>query len=93
MRVDMGFGAGFGILGLVWLVLIVAFWVLVIAGLVLGVRWLLRQDRASHLPPGPPMAPPGPRPDDPLEILRQRYARGEIDEEEYARRKATLGGG
>ena len=92
MHVDWEMGAGIGILGLFWPLLIVAFWVLVIAGLVLGVRWLLRQDR-GHYPPGPPVAPPGPRPDDPLEILRQRYARGEIDEEEYARRKATLGGG
>ncbi len=28
----------------------------------------------------------------PLEILDDRYARGEIDDEEYRRRRATLGG-
>jgi putative membrane protein len=91
-----GMAGGIGILGLIWFLAIVAFWGLIIAALVLGVRWLIRQDQDHRLPPGPPPMPPagaGPRPDDPLEILRQRYARGEIDEEEYARRKATLSGG
>ncbi|HEX5241205.1 MAG TPA: SHOCT domain-containing protein [Candidatus Limnocylindrales bacterium] len=84
-------GIGFGIVALIWLVVIVAFWALVIVGVVFAVRWLIRADRNSRLPPGPP-APSGPR-DDPLEILRQRYARGEIDEEEFERRRRTLTGG
>jgi putative membrane protein len=98
MDMRFGFDGGFGIVALIWLLVVVAFWVLVIAGLVLGVRWLIRADRNSRLPGPPPPAPGGsttpvaPRPDDPLEILRQRYARGEIDEDEFERRRRTLSG-
>jgi len=95
MTWSYGFGPGIGIVGLIGILLVAAFWTLVIVGLVLAVRWLLRADRNSRLP-GPPPAPgaaPGPRPGDPLEILRQRYARGEIDDDEYERRRKTLSGG
>jgi putative membrane protein len=51
----------------------VGFWVLVIVGIVLLVRYLGRGDR-----PGP-----GPTPE---RLLAERFARGEIDEEEYRRR-------
>ena len=83
-----GFGwwdGGFGIVAIIGIVLMVAFWALIIVGLVLGVRWLVRADRNSRLPGGP-----GQSADEPLEILRQRYARGEIDDEEFERRKRTL---
>lgn len=90
---------GFGVLAIFWVLLGLAFWVLVVVGIVLAIRWLIRADRASRLGP-PPGVAPGPaapgavsRPEDPLEILRQRYARGEIDEEEYERRRTTLTGG
>ncbi len=89
----MHYGFGFDYLGwggLIALVVMVLFWVLVIALIVLGIRWLIRADRNSRL--GGPNGSSGPRPDDPLEILRQRYARGEIDDEEYERRRRTLSG-
>ncbi|MBI4241832.1 MAG: SHOCT domain-containing protein [Candidatus Rokubacteria bacterium] len=54
-----------------------AFWALVIAGLVLGIRWLVRQGWE-------------PRADPALEILRQRYARGEINREEFEAKKRDL---
>ena len=47
-------------------------------GLVIGLRWLLGQGR------------PGAR-DEALEILRQRYARGEIDKQEFDTRRRHLG--
>jgi len=53
------------------------FWVLVIAGLVLGIRWLVTQGRDS-------------RSDTALDILRQRYARGEINKEEFDTKKRDL---
>ncbi len=83
---------GVGWLGLVWLLVVVVFWALVISLIVLGIRWLVRADRNSRLGGPGGWGSPGPRPDDPLEILRQRYARGEIDDEEYERRKRTLTG-
>jgi putative membrane protein len=99
MMPGFGYGGGLQIIEIIWIVLIAAFWILILVGLFFGVRWLIRADRNSRLPGPPPpqgTAPgwgPGPRPDDPLEILRQRYARGEIDDEEYERRRRTLSGG
>jgi putative membrane protein len=92
-----GFDAGFGIFAIVWLLVSLAFWGLIIAGVILGVRWLIRQERSSRLPPAPgpgaPTAAAASAPAaDPLEVLRHRYARGEIDEEEFERRRKTLTG-
>jgi putative membrane protein len=70
----------------------VAVWIAIVVAIVLlfamAIRWAVRSGHDHG-----PTPPPGPRPDDPLEILRQRYARGEIDEEEYERRRKTLSGG
>ena len=67
-------GAG----GLVMMLMMLVFWGLVIAGLVLGLRWLASQGRGAGR-------------DAALEILRQRYARGEIDKQEFETRKRDLG--
>ena len=90
----MGFGGGFGLLEIGWIIMVILVWVLIISAIVLGIRWLIRSDRADRTgrPPGPPPPAAPPRPDDPLEILRARYARGEIDDEEYERRRRTLTG-
>jgi putative membrane protein len=80
-----------GLWGIVGLVVMALFWALVITLIVLGIRWLVRVDHGSRL--GGPGASGWTRPDDPLEILRQRYARGEIDDEEYERRRKLLSGG
>jgi len=61
----------------------------IIVLIILGVRWLMRQDRIG----GDRSSGSTPRPDGPLEVLRQRYARGEIDDEEYERRRKMLSGG
>ena len=66
-------GAG----GLVMMLMMLVFWGLVIAGLVLGVRWLAGQGRGAGR-------------DEALEILRQRYARGDIDKQEFDTRKRDL---
>jgi putative membrane protein len=54
------------------------FWGLVIAGLVLGIRWLVRQGRDE-------------RSDRALDLLRERYARGEINKEEFEAKRRDLG--
>ncbi len=69
-----------GVWGLVMMLVMLVFWGLVIAGLVLGLRWLLsftRDGRRDH-------------PDAALDILRQRYARGEISREEFEAKKRDL---
>ena len=67
-----------GVGGLVILAMILTFWALVITGLVVGLRWLMGQARPS-------------RRDEAFEILRQRYARGEIDKQEFDTRRRDLG--
>ncbi len=52
---------------------------------VLLVRWTAGP---SHSFPPPPHAPPGRTP---LDILKERFARGEIDKAEYEERRRVLG--
>lgn len=54
----------------VGLLFMVLFWVLVISGVVYLVRWLMGQGVTG-------------RPDSSLEILKKRYARGEISKQEF----------
>jgi putative membrane protein len=55
------------------------FWVLFIVGLIVGIRWLIGKGKDHH-------------PDTAMDILRQRYARGEINKEEFEAKKKDLGG-
>ena len=76
----MGWGGGwFG------MVLGPIFWILTLAVLIgLGfilVRWLAGPWHATHVPPGRT----------PLDILKERFARGEIDKEEFEERRRVLG--
>jgi putative membrane protein len=66
-----------GAWGIGMMLLMLAFWGLVIVGLVLGIRWLVSQGKES-------------RSDSALDILRQRYARGEINKDEFEAKKRDL---
>ena len=66
-----------GMWGIGMMFFMLLFWGLVIVGVVLGIRWLISQGKES-------------RSDSALEILRQRYARGEINKEEFEARKKDL---
>ena len=66
-----------GMWGIGMMLLMLAFWGVVIVGLVLGIRWLVSQGK-------------GARPDPALDILRQRYARGEINTDEFEAKKRDL---
>jgi putative membrane protein len=69
------------------------FWVVIIAGVVLLVRALIRSDernRPSPRPPAEPAATHGPVGSSPEQVLADRFARGEIDEREFRARLAVL---
>lgn len=73
-----GFG-GWGMgFGVVFMLL---FWLLIILGIVALIRWL------QAPPPGP-----GARDKTPAEIVQERYARGEINREEYEQQMRNLTG-
>ena len=66
--------------GLMMMLLMLVFWGLVIAGLAVGLRWLVSRARD----------PRRDRADAALDILRQRYARGEISREEFEAKQRDL---
>jgi putative membrane protein len=80
------FGFFDGGLFLVFLIIPVAFWIGLIALIFLGIRWLIRQNATDRSRIAQPPE------DTALELLRQRYARGEIDATEFEERRRTLGG-
>jgi len=67
-----------GVWGIGMMLMMLVFWGVVIVGIVLGFRWLVSQGRE----PRPPDAA--------LDILRQRYARGDISKEEFEAKKKDL---
>ena len=67
-----------GVWGIAMMVMMLLFWGVVIVGIVLGIRWLMGQGRQSQQ-------------DGAMDILRQRYARGEINKEEFESKKRDLG--
>lgn len=66
-----------GAWGLGMLVMMLTFWGLVIAGIVLAIRWLSTTSRGAST-------------DRALDILRERYARGEINKEEFEAKRKDL---
>ena len=72
------FGMLFGFL------MMVAFIALIVAAVVFIIRWLGGSSLGSATPPS---APPEKTP---LDILKERYARGEIDKEEFEERRRVL---
>ena len=67
-------GWGWGF-GLGW-VFMILFWIVIIAGVVAAVRWLFVESRAKDKTA--------------LDILNDRYARGEIDKDEYERKRRDI---
>ena len=77
MMYDWSGYSGWGMgFGMVFMLL---FWVLVILGIVALIRVLMAQSQDR-----------GSRDKTPLQIVQERYARGEIDREEYEQKKRDL---
>ena len=70
-----GWGMGFGMIGMV------LFWVLVILGIVV----LVRRGGGASAPSGTPASKAA------LDMLNERYARGEIEKQEFEEKKRDLG--
>ena len=83
--------AGFGLFGILWMVVAVALNVGVIVLIVVGIRWLIRNTGAgSGAPSAPGQTATGQ--DAAMAVLRERFARGEIDAAEFEERQRLLGG-
>ncbi len=76
-----GMGWGFGMAGF-WNIIMLAFWVAVIVGIIFLIRWLV----VSTGGPGRSARSE----DSALEILKRRYARGEVNKEEFEEKKRAL---
>lgn len=72
-----GWGSGVGIGGMIMMLL---FWVLIIAGIVMFIRWLMGNKGAECFG----------RRETPLDILKKRYAQGDINKDEFDRMKKDL---
>jgi len=74
-------GYGYGGYGLFHMI----FWVVALVAIVFGVVWLVRSLAPAASAHNAPMKRAGG-----LDILEQRYARGEIDRDEYLQKKTDL---
>ncbi len=77
----LGSPYGYGGYGIVEMVLHLLWWVFVVLVIIAALRWLRHGRRWHH------MAGMG---SSAMSILRERYARGEIDKAEFEERKKTL---
>ena len=75
----MNNGAGGWMMGGMWLLLIL-FWILIITGVVLIVRWLTERNDQGKIS----------LTESPLDILKTRYAKGEIDREIFEKMKQDI---
>ncbi len=86
----MGWGnQGHGMWGSGGMIVMIFFWVILIIGTILIIRYFTAGHRGAAAPGGETIS----RERDPLEILKERYAKGEIDTQEFEERKKILESG
>jgi putative membrane protein len=78
-----GYMGGYG-MGWFGGIFMVVFWILIIVGLVFLIKWLV-QSTKEHSSPGRRESSGRA-----LDILKERYARGEIDKQEFEEKKRDL---
>lgn len=76
-HMNNGWGMGLG-----WIFMVLV-WGLIIVGIVALVKWLMTQTSVGQRPPNKTA----------MEILQGRYARGEINREEYEQKRRDLSAG
>jgi len=78
-----GMMGGYGTMGWFGPIFMIAFWILIIVGLVFLIKWLVQSTRKEKesFNYGGGRA---------MDILKERYARGDIDREEFEQRKRDL---
>ena len=75
-------GWGYGGMGWLGFIFMIAFWALIIIGIVFLIKWLAGlSGQGAHLTG---------KGEDALDILKKRYARGEINKEEFEEKKKDL---
>ena len=72
-----GWGPGYGLFG--WLMMLL-FWILIIVGAALIIRWLVTETGSRSAAAG----------DTTVDILKRRYAKGEITKEQFEAMKRDL---
>ncbi len=85
-RYDMGPGMMWGWghpMGWLSMIMMALFWVALIIAVIFLVRWILLSTGGRNHE--------SLREESPLEILKKRYARGEIDKQEFEEKKRDLG--
>ncbi len=77
-------GWGYGGYGMGWfgMIFMAIFWIALLVGVILLIRWLWVSTGKKER---------GASEDSPLEILKRRYARGEINKQEFDEKRQDLG--
>jgi putative membrane protein len=84
-----GWGMGPGMMGTDWvmgwfgMIFMAAFWVLILVALIFLVKWLVQTTSGKKATPAGSNRG--------LDILKERYARGEIDKAEFDTKKRDMG--